>query len=505
MLPGFTTHRSQTIRVPNHTLLYGIILATLGALIAMGSFTRLYELVEFFPLRLPERIHEYILSYVPFILGTFLTTVAAFAGLMVGINWFLGGIRELGTLRIPLERIGDYYQPQWVSLALKEGKIRSYDESPSLLFFLIGRIWANARYISQIPGEVVRCNLRFIWKAAFLGVGVHFLFRALELLPSRLEGMGFGEGLVIPSPVSFYNLLAIACGLKLVLALSLIPLKRPEAGREMDSMIVEGRGHPSVFFSLIEEGAKIFAYQGTPNRISRSRSMRCDDGETVIGTLVESFPQYVRTTCRPAALICVCFGACMVLLGFLQIILMQYPTFSVGYEDFFRLYLVGLLLDIVLNVMIIVLGKGFLDQARDLMSVYRFRSSLVYLEAKGDFEKKVLPQLNGIVAPERLFDPLSSCAFNVRYFSAEAISESIKPGGIREIIGLETSGQLAKDVARLKYLPFQVAFRERYPSSWQPTEDEVSGGPQCTDGMDQIPSVPTERVPDEMPATSDTL
>ncbi len=502
MFPGFATHHSHTTRVPNHTLLYGIIMACLGVLIAMGSVTRLYELVEFFPLRLPERIHEYILSYVPFILGTFLTTVAALAGLMVGINWFLGGIRELGTWRVPLKRIGDYYRPEWVSLALKEGRIRSYDNAPSLLFFLIGRIWTNARYISQIPGEVVRGNLRFIWKAAFIGVGVHFLFRVLELLPSRLEGMGFGEGLVIPSPVSFYNLLAIACGLKLLLSLSLIPLKKPEAGREMDSMIVEGRGHPAVFFSVIEEGAKIFAYQGIPNRISRSRPMLCDDGETVIGTLVESFPQYVRTTCRPAAFICLFFGACMVLLGFLQIILMQYPAFSVGYEDFFRLYLVGLLLDILLNVMIIALGKGFLDQARDLMSVYRFRSSLVYLEAKGDFEKKVLPQLNGIVAPERLFDPLSSCAFNVRYFSAEAISEAISPGGIREIMGLETSGQLTKDVSRLKYLPFQVAFRERYPSSWQPMEESP---PEHTDDMDRIPRVPDGILPEEVPATQGTL
>ncbi len=42
------------------------------------------------------------------------------------------------------------------------------------------------------------------------------------------------------------------------------------------------------------------------------------------------------------------------------------------------------------------------------MSVYRFRSSLVYVEAKGEFERKVLPDLKGIVSPERLFNPLTS-------------------------------------------------------------------------------------------------
>ena len=50
-------------------------------------------------------------------------------------------------------------------------------------------------------------------------------------------------------------------------------------------------------------------------------------------------------------------------------------------------------MDILLNVSMILLGKSFLDQARALMSVYRFRSSLVYVEAKGEFERKVLPDL----------------------------------------------------------------------------------------------------------------
>ena len=171
---------------------------------------------------------------------------------------------------------------------------------------MVGRFWRNARYIAQIPGEVVRRNFRFIWKALFIGVGFHFFFRLLELLPTQLSGLGIMPAdVVIPSPVPFYNLLAIACVLKLLLSLSLIPLRRPEAAREMDSMIVEGRGHPSVFFSMVEEGAKIFANKGIPNKVSRSRPMMCSDNETVIGTLVESFPQHIgnnlptRGACLP--------------------------------------------------------------------------------------------------------------------------------------------------------------------------------------------------------------
>ncbi len=468
MLSFLSGRSGDTVKLPNHTFLYGVILTTLGVLVSMGSLTRLYELREFFPLRLPEQVNEFILSYVPFILGTFITTVAALAGLIVGLNWVFGGMREISHLRVLLRVPGDYYRPENVSLGLKEGRLRSYDRSPSLIFFILGRLWSNARYIAEIPGEIVRRNIRFIWKAVALGIAVHFVFRLLELLPPYLAEIGVGSGYVVPSPAPFYNLLIVACVLKFLITLSLVPLRKPGAGREMDSMIVEGKGHPSVFFAILEEGSKIFAHKGFSNRVSRSRAVECNDRETLIGTLIESFPEYVKTSSRPAALISLLLGSAMILVGFLQILLMQYPAFSVGYEDFFRLYLLSLIVDIILNVSIILIGKSFIEQARSLMAIYRFRSSLVYVEAKGDFSREVLPDLKGIVSPERLFNPVSSGAFNVRYFSAEGISEAITPDGVRELVGLETSARLAKDVGRLKYLPFQVNFLERYPSSWKP-------------------------------------
>jgi hypothetical protein len=459
---------ADVLRLPNHTILYGIILFALGGFVTLGSLTRLYEFREFFPLRLPEQVNEFILNYVPFILGTFITAVASLAGVIVGINWLLGGFRQISRLRVSLRWAGDYYRPENVSLGLKEGKLRAYSRSPSVLFSLLSKFWSNAGCVSEIPAEIVRMNMRFLWKAVLLGMTIHFVFQALNLLPAYVSGMGLGEGYVVPSPMPFYNLLITACLLKFLISLSLIPLKKPGSGREMDSMIVEGRGHPSVFFAILEEGSKVFSYQGFPNRIYRSRTVTCEDGETLLGTLIESFPEHVKTSARMAALISLLLGAVMILVGFLQIILMQYPSFSVSYEEFFRMYLLSLLVDIILNVAIILMGKSFLEQARSLMSVYRFRSSLVYAEAKGDFERKALPDLGGIVAPERLFNPLSQCAFNVRYFSAEAISEAITPEGIRDLVALETSGRLAKDVARLKFLPFQVSFVEKYPSSWRP-------------------------------------
>jgi len=485
---------SEVVKLPNHTLLYGVVLSALGVFVTLGSVTRLYELREFFPVRLPEQVNEFILSYVPFILGTFVTTIAALAGVIVGLNWFFGGLRHVSHLRVTLRRPGDYYRPENVSLGLKEGKLRTYERAPSVIFWLIGRIWSNARYISEIPGEIVRCNGRFFWKALFLGIVIHFLFKALAFVPPYLSSLGLGTGFVIPSPLPFYNLLAAACVLRFIISLSLIPFRKPGATREMDSMIVEGKGHPSVFFAMLEEGSKIFAHQGFSNRISRSRATVCDDGETLMGTLIESFPSHVKTSCRPAALISLLLGSVMILVGFLQIILMQYPSFSVSYEDFFRLYLFSLAVDVLLNVALIILGKSFLDQARSLMAIYKFRSSMVYVEAKGDFEKKTLPDLKGIVSPERLFNPLSQCAFNVRFFSAEAISEAITPEGIRELVGLETSGRLAKDVGRLKFLPFQVNFLERYPSSWQPehegdeeAEEQVIAAGEATIGMQEEP------------------
>ena len=273
----------DTLKLPNHTILYGVVLLVLGIFITLGSVTRLYEFREFFPLRLPEQVNEFILNYVPFILGTFITAVASLAGLIVGVNWILRGFRQVSRLRVHLGWAGDYYRPESVSLGLKEGKLRSYERSPSLFFSLVARFWSNAGFISEIPAEIVRRNMRFVWKALVLGITIHFIFKSLDYLPSYLASMGLGEGYVIPSPTPFYNLLIVACLLKVFIALSLIPLRKPGAGREMDSMIVEGRGHPSVFFAILEEGSKIFSHRGHPNRIYRSRPVVCEDSETLLG------------------------------------------------------------------------------------------------------------------------------------------------------------------------------------------------------------------------------
>lgn len=467
MLAFRSKRSSNSIKLPNHTVVYGIVLTAVGIFISLAAFTRLYELREFFPLRLPELVNEFILNYMPFIIGVFVTTVASCAGMIVGLNWLFNGFRHMSRLRILMNRPGDYYRPETVSYGLKEGKLQSYDHAPSLIFFIIGKIWSNAKYISEIPGQIVRLNVRFIWKAIAIAIVIHFSFKVLELVPPYLSGLGFGVGYVLPSPAPFYKLLLIVCVLKFIIALSLIPLKKPGASREMDSMIVEGTGHPSVFFSILEEGSKIFARGNMGNTVSRSALTTCKDGEKQAGSLIESFPEYVKTSSRISALIALFLGSVLVVVGFLQIILMQYPSFSVPYDDFFRLYSLSLVVDLVLNISIILFGKSFLDQAGSLLAVYRFRSKIVYIEAKGDFDsdndkkraKKAKKEDNN-------FDPLRSGAFNVRYFSAEAVSESITPEGVRELIGLETSENLMKEVSVLKFLPFQVKFTERYPSSW---------------------------------------
>jgi hypothetical protein len=466
--------RSENIvKLPNHTILYGLILSVVGVFVTLGSATRLYELREFFPLRLPDQVNEYILHYMPFIIGTFITTAAALAGVIIGLNWMFSGFGYMSRLKAVVRVAGGYYRPEEVSAGLKDGKLLLCDHYPSLLFLLIGRLWANARYVSQISGEVVRWNMRFIWKAVFIGVAIHFIFKIPEAIPSQFVASGLFSGYVIPSPAPFYFLLLAVCALKLLIALSLIPLRRPSASREMDSMIVEGKGHPALFFSILEEGSKMFAKSGAPNNILRTPAVKAKDGETVVGTLMESFPEYVRTNSKPSAYVCLATGSIMVLFGFLKILLMQYPTFSVGYEDFFRIHLLSLLTEIVFFLCVVLVGKGFLDHARAMLAIYRFRSSLVYVEAKGDFDKRDLPETKNAASPEPIFNPLSTCAFNVRYFSAEALSESVTPEGVRELVGLETSTRLAKDVGKLKFLPFQVKFVERYPSMWTTEEHTI--------------------------------
>ena len=88
---------------------------------------------------------------------------------------------------------------------------------------------------------------------------------SIELGPAIFMRTRAGDRLRGPSPYPFYNLLAAVCVLRILIALSLTPLRKPVVGREMDSMIVEGRGHPSVFFSILEEGFRVRP-QGFPQQ-----------------------------------------------------------------------------------------------------------------------------------------------------------------------------------------------------------------------------------------------
>lgn len=480
---------NASVKIPNHTLLYGIVVAALGSFITLGAVTRLYELKEFFPLRLPDQLNEFLLNYVPFMFGVFITTVAACAGVIVGLNWLFGGLKRIFRLRLTFQNPREFYRLNEITEGLREGKITTYDSAPSIIFYVLGRIWSNAKYISQIPGHIIKWNMKFIWKAVAVGIVIHFFFKILESAPNYLASLGLGSNFLLPSPYPFYKLLFIVCVLKLFISLLLIPLKKPVAAREMDSMIVEGKGHPSVFFSIIEEGSKIFSHKGLPNRVMRSNPTKSTDGETVIGSLIESFPEYVKTSNRVASLLSLTLGSVMCLVGFLQLILMQYPSFSVAYDDFFRIYMFTALVDIMLNILIILFGKSFLDQAQALMAVYRFKSNLVYVEAKGDFDTDSIAGEKEKKGAASAFDPLREGAFNVRYFSAEAISESVTPEGPRELIGLGTSEDLTKVVTNLKYLPFQVQFVDRYPSAWTSADLEIIEDKDDTSTEPQEPNI----------------
>ncbi len=61
-------------------------------------------------------MNEFILNYVPFILGTFITSVAALAGVIVGVNWLFAGLKHMSKLRVALRWPGEYYRAETVSL-----------------------------------------------------------------------------------------------------------------------------------------------------------------------------------------------------------------------------------------------------------------------------------------------------------------------------------------------------------------------------------------------------
>ncbi|MFH0959027.1 MAG: hypothetical protein V1897_10030, partial [Pseudomonadota bacterium] len=220
---------SASVKIPNHTMLYGIVVAALGSFITMGAAIRLYELKEFFPLRLPDQFNEFLLNYVPFMFGVFITTVAAGAGIIVGLNWLFGGLKRIFKLKLILQNPKEFYRLNDVTEGLREGKIITYESAPSMMFYFLGKIWSNAKYISQIPGHIIKWNTRFIWKVIAVGIVIHFLFKILQSAPDYLASLGLGTNYLLPSPYPFYKLLLVVCLLKMFISFLLIPLKKPQA------------------------------------------------------------------------------------------------------------------------------------------------------------------------------------------------------------------------------------------------------------------------------------
>jgi hypothetical protein len=465
----------------NGEILVGMVVLLSGIYVGWQGFTKLRELWTFFssylPLALPEDVAERALASLPLISKVFINTVGSMAAVLMGVAWVLSGLGEALQAGQKPPEPSDVEKPELVAEFLRTGRGQYWKSSPGLVR-LAGSLFPRARLISPISykmaGSVVWASL----KVVLVGIAIAGVWHLFRIIPAVVKTYFHRDMiLVVPSAGPLFSLLGFVVCVHVLIALSLMPFKRPRFLRTCNSLSVRGSRDPNGFFALLEEGCRLLNAVGIPQRAPARLGT---DADTALkATLVETTPEPLRSVARPAGYFCLPLVFFPVTMGFTRLIHFHRSVDSMPYQEFLTTRLLSYSLDVAFALALIVVGLHFSEQARRLFGIRRFRSALIFAFVKSDISansgaaaRPVLPDAVGDSgeimwkavhgADDRFASwaraPQVSGTFGVDLFWAEAFSESATTGGPRFVIDLQQSNALDEAMEHIVKIPFHVAF-----------------------------------------------
>jgi hypothetical protein len=477
----------------NGEILVGLVVLLCGIYVVWQGIAKLRELWTFFssflPLVLPEDVGERMLASLPLIGKVFVNTVGSLAAVLMGFAWILSGLGEALQAVEKSADSSDVQKPELVAEFLRTGH-GQYWKSSALLVRLVGSFWPRARLVSPISYEMIGGLVWSTVKVVLVGIGIAGVWHLLHMVPELVKTYLHRDvHLVVPSARPLVSLLGFVVCVHVLIALSVIPFKRPSFVRTRESLCVRGSSDPNGFFALLEEGCRLLNAVGVPQRAPIRLGT---DGNTAMkATLVETTPERVRTVAKPAGYFCLALFFFTVTMGFTRLIQFQRPVDPIPYQEFLTTRLLGYSLDIAFALALIVVGLHFADQARKLFGIRRFRSALICAFVGADSmprpistqpahtrddvsEPQEIQWKASHGADDRFANwaraPHVSGTFDVDLFWAEAFSESAFTGGPRFVTDLQQSQDLDDAMEHIRRIPFHVAYELDAP----PTSGHVS-------------------------------
>lgn len=473
--------------VRNGQALLGIVFFLAGVVVTREGILKLRELwVEFgryFPLSLGGLALPKILEVLPLIVLVFIVFVSSVCGVLIGLLWALSGLVDLFRSWRQKVVSGDLKEPEVVAEAVRTAQAQ-YWRSSSWWVRAFVSLWPKARQMSPVSFEILGDVIGYLFKLSLLVLVVAVATHLLTLIPSLAQRfLQFPLTLTVPSASPLYVTLGAMMLANLLIAASLVPVRRKEFFRECETTVVKGSGSLSLFFALVEEACTLLS----PKSESRKPPVRLkgDLGAPVRATFVESRPNMVRTLARPAAYCCLPLAFLFCTMGFSRLIDFQRPVATVHYTEFLSYHLLDYLFEVLFALGLIFSGLHLAEWARRLFDIRKFRSSVVLCHTRLSGQAQASLPMRDAGRPrgekgmtwniasgvDEDFVQWARTAGNSDSFEAttcwaDILTEATGPQSPRFVIDMGRSESLDEAMDRILELPYRVHFmadREEEP------------------------------------------
>jgi hypothetical protein len=467
--------------------LVGLVLVFAGLFIAWEGFFKLQELwrqfAPYFPFSLPPDTAQKMQTALPFVFSVFVTTVGSICAVLMGISWALSGLGEMFESKKRVRNPPDFEKPELVAESLRSAQA-PYWRSYSRMLRIMGAIWSRARFMSPISYNVMKRIMASCIKVALLGLLFGLVAYGLHMIPSLLKKyVNLEVKLYVPSPAPLYFLLGLVLFFDTIIALTMFPFRRTMFGRTCENVPVLGRGDPRMFFALLEEAAKLLSVKSSQDR--RPVRLQNKDRPQIRGTLVENAPEEIRSFAQPAGYLCLPLILLLLGMGFSRLIHFNRPVTPVPYADFLTLYFLDYLMEVFFAIGLIITGLYFVDWARKLFDVRRYRSALLFCYTRPANAQEADPRSKKTMSLEEMAwttdggtderfaqwarEPAGGGSFVTEACWAEILSEAEGAKSPRFLIQMTESQSLDIALARILTLPFCVNFETSAPVCPAPT------------------------------------
>lgn len=474
--------------------LVGLVLVIAGLFIAWEGFFKLQELwrqfAPYFPFSLPPDTAQKMQTALPLVFSVFVTTVGSICAVLMGISWALSGLGEMFESKKKNSNPPDFEKPELVAESLRSAQAQ-YWRSYSRVLRMMGSLWSRTRFMSPISYNVIKRMMASCIKVVLLGVLFGLVAYGLHMIPMLLKKyVSLDVKLYVPSPGPLYFLLGLVLFFNTIIALTMFPFRRTGFGRTCENVPVLGHGDPRMFFALLEEAAKLLSVKRGQDR--RPVRLRNEDRPQIRGTLVENAPEPIRSFSRPAGYLCLPLILLLLGMGFSRLIHFNRPVTPVPYADFLTLYFLDYLMEVFFAIGLIITGLYFVEWARKLFDVRRYRSALLFCYTRPASAQEADPRPKKTMSVQKMAwtteggtdEPFAQWArepeggrnFVIEACWAEVLSESESAKSPRFLIQMMESQSLDVALSRILTLPFCVGFETSAPVCPAPIGDDEGYG-----------------------------